>query len=103
MAKLNFSLVSPQRELFSGEVDQVDASGTEGDFGVLAGHAPFMTTLKEGRVKVYNDGDTLTFSAAITTPFPMTLEFTAKVEGDAMSGMVKAGSFGSFPITGTRA
>jgi F-type H+-transporting ATPase subunit epsilon len=61
LAKLNFSLVSPERELFSGAVDQVDASGTEGDFGVLAGHAPFMTALKEGRVKVYNDGDTLTF------------------------------------------
>jgi hypothetical protein len=49
------------------------------------------------------DGDTLTFSAAITTPFPMTLEFTAKIDGDAMSGTVKAGSFGSFPMTGTRA
>ncbi len=49
------------------------------------------------------DGDTLTFSAAITTPFPMTLEFTCKVDGDAMTGSVKAGSFGSFPLTGTRA
>lgn len=49
------------------------------------------------------DGDTLTFSAAITTPMPMTLEFTAKVEGDAMTGSVKAGAFGSFPLTGTRA
>jgi F-type H+-transporting ATPase subunit epsilon len=56
-AKLHFSLVSPQRELFSGAVDQVDAPGSEGDFGVLAGHAPFMTTLKEGRVKAYDDGD----------------------------------------------
>ena len=56
MAKLHFSLVSPERELFAGEVDQVDAPGSEGDFGVLAGHAPFMTTLKEGRVKAY-DGD----------------------------------------------
>ncbi len=53
--KLHFSLVSPERELFSGAVDQVDAPGTEGDFGVLAGHAPFMTALKEGRVTVYND------------------------------------------------
>ena len=50
--KLHFSLVSPERELFSGEVDQVDASGVEGDFGVLAGHAPFMTALKEGPVTV---------------------------------------------------
>ena len=53
--KLHFSLVSPERELFSGLVDQVDAPGSEGDFGVLAGHAPFMTALKEGRVTVYND------------------------------------------------
>ena len=54
--KLHFSLVSPERELFSGEVDQVDAPGSEGDFGVLAGHAPFMTTLREGPVTVHNDG-----------------------------------------------
>jgi F-type H+-transporting ATPase subunit epsilon len=53
--KLHFSLVSPERELFSGQVDQVDAPGSEGDFGVLAGHAPFMTALKEGRVTVYNE------------------------------------------------
>jgi F-type H+-transporting ATPase subunit epsilon len=54
--KLHFSLVAPERELFSGEVDQVDASGVEGDFGVLAHHAPFMTALKEGPVTVRNDG-----------------------------------------------
>lgn len=59
--KLHFSLVSPERELFSGEVDQVDAPGTEGDFGVLAHHAPFMTTLKEGRVKVFAGDRTLAF------------------------------------------
>jgi F-type H+-transporting ATPase subunit epsilon len=54
--RLHFSLVSPEREVFSGDVDQVDASGTEGDFGVLAGHAPFMTTLKEGFVYLYDQG-----------------------------------------------
>ncbi|MDP1642957.1 MAG: ATP synthase F1 subunit epsilon [Phenylobacterium sp.] len=54
--KLHFSLVSPERELYSGLVDQVDAPGTEGDFGVLAGHAPFMATLREGRVIVRNEG-----------------------------------------------
>jgi F-type H+-transporting ATPase subunit epsilon len=52
MAKLHFSLVAPERELFSGDVDLVQAPGTEGDFGVLAGHAPFMTTLREGKVTV---------------------------------------------------
>jgi len=50
--RFRFSLVAPERELFSGEVDQVDAPGTEGDFGVLAGHAPFMTALREGRVSI---------------------------------------------------
>ena len=60
-AKLHFSLVSPERELFAGEVDQVDAPGSVGDFGVLAGHAPFMTTLKEGRVKAYDGDVTLVF------------------------------------------
>jgi F-type H+-transporting ATPase subunit epsilon len=54
--KLHFSLVAPERELFSGLVDQVDAPGSEGGFGVLAGHAPFMTALKEGPVSVHNDG-----------------------------------------------
>jgi F-type H+-transporting ATPase subunit epsilon len=50
--KLHFSLVSPEREVFSGQVDQVVAPGVEGDFGVLAGHAPFMTVLKLGEVVV---------------------------------------------------
>lgn len=54
--KLHFSLVSPERELFSGLVDQVDAPGSEGGFGVLAGHAPFMTALKEGSLHVHNNG-----------------------------------------------
>ena len=57
--KLHFSLVSPAKELFSGEVDQVIAPGTEGEFGVLVNHAPFMTTLKNGVVRVL-DGDTVT-------------------------------------------
>lgn len=51
--KLNFSLVSPEREVFAGLVDQVDAPGVEGDFGVLPDHAPFMTALREGLVTVY--------------------------------------------------
>jgi F-type H+-transporting ATPase subunit epsilon len=56
MAKLHFSLVSPERELYAGEVDQVDAPGAEGDFGVLQGHEPFMTTLRTGRVTVTSGG-----------------------------------------------
>ncbi len=40
---LHFDLVSPERLLLSGEVDQVDLPGSEGDLGVLAGHAPMVT------------------------------------------------------------
>jgi F-type H+-transporting ATPase subunit epsilon len=83
--KLHFSLVSPERELFSGEVDQVDAPGSEGDFGVLAGHAPFMTTLKEGRVKVYVEDEATVFEVrggfADVTPDGLTIlaEYAAEV------------------------
>ncbi len=47
-------------------------------------------------------GDTLTWSINVTQPMPITLEFTAKVAGDDMSGSAKAGAFGSFPLTGKR-
>ena len=75
--KLHFSLVSPERELFSADVDQVDAPGSEGSFGVLAGHAPFMTTLKEGRVHVHIDGSERVFEVqggfADVTPNGLTI------------------------------
>ncbi|MEM6414350.1 MAG: F0F1 ATP synthase subunit epsilon [Pseudomonadota bacterium] len=50
--KLNFSLVSPERQLMSEDVDQVDVPGSEGIFGVLPNHAPFMSTLAPGVVRV---------------------------------------------------
>lgn len=59
--KLHFSLVAPEREVFSGEVDRVDAPGVEGDFGVLANHAPFMTALREGVVTVVDGSSTRVF------------------------------------------
>ncbi|HWA61514.1 MAG TPA: ATP synthase F1 subunit epsilon [Caulobacteraceae bacterium] len=82
--KLHFSLVSPERELFSGEVDQVDAQGAEGDFGVLAGHAPFMTALKEGRVTVRDAGRTWAYEVhggfADVTPEGLTILAERAVE-----------------------
>ncbi|HPA38270.1 MAG TPA: hypothetical protein PLV04_05965 [Phenylobacterium sp.] len=53
----------------------------------------------EGKVA----GDKLTWSTAITSPMPMTLEFEATVSGDSMSGNVKLGAFGSASLTGVRA
>ena len=61
MAKLHFSLVAPEQELYAGDVDQVNAPGSEGDFGVLPGHAPFMTALKEGEVTVIDGGSRRVF------------------------------------------
>ena len=54
--KLHFSLVAPEREVFNGEVDQVDAPGVEGDFGVLAGHAPLIAALRPGIMIIYREG-----------------------------------------------
>ena len=56
MASLHFELVSPEKLVFSGEVDQVDVPGIEGDFGVLAGHAPYVSTLRPGVLIVYIGG-----------------------------------------------
>ncbi|MEI9931109.1 MAG: hypothetical protein WDM89_11340 [Rhizomicrobium sp.] len=49
------------------------------------------------------DGNSVFWKNSITTPFPMTLEFTGNVDGDNISGSVKAGAFGSFPFSGKRA
>ncbi len=58
MATLHFELVSPEKLLFSGEVEQVDVPGAEGDFGVLANHAPMVATLRPGILTVHGaDGE----------------------------------------------
>src|ERR1700759_3071137 len=46
------------------------------------------------------DGNKLSWSANITSPMPMTLEFSGNVDGEKISGSVKAGAFGSFPFSG---
>jgi hypothetical protein len=49
------------------------------------------------------DGNTLTWSMKITVPMPMTLDGSATIDGDTVTGSVKAGAFGTFPLTGKRA
>jgi len=53
MSTFHFDLVSPEKIAFSGEVDQVDIPGAEGDFGVLQGHAAFMSTVRDGNLAIY--------------------------------------------------
>ena len=52
----HFDLVSPERMIFSGEVEQVDVPGVEGDFGVLAGHAPVIASIRPGILTVFAGG-----------------------------------------------
>ena len=56
MATFHFDLVSPEKVAFSGDVEQVDVPGTEGDFGVLAGHAPVVATIRPGILTVTAGG-----------------------------------------------
>ncbi len=56
MPELHLDFVSPESMLFSGAVEQVDLPGAEGDMGILAGHAPFVTTLRPGIVTIFRDG-----------------------------------------------
>ena len=53
MADLHFTLVTPERQVMADDVHMVVVPGTEGEFGVMAGHAPFMTTLRDGELAVY--------------------------------------------------
>jgi hypothetical protein len=74
---------------------KADGAGLSGTQTAMQGTQP----LTNGKV----DGNKLSWSAAITSPMPMTLEFSGTVEGDKLSGSVKAGAFGSFPFSGGRA
>lgn len=53
MAKFSFLLVMPEREVLATEADMVVVPGSEGDFGVLAGHAPLISTVRPGVLEVY--------------------------------------------------
>jgi F-type H+-transporting ATPase subunit epsilon len=59
MSTFHLDLVSPEKLLFSGEVDQVDVPGSEGEFGVLAQHAPMVATLKPGILTIVEGGQRL--------------------------------------------
>ena len=51
--RLEFELVTPERLLFSEMVEMVVVPGTEGNFGVLPGHAPLISTIRPGMIEIY--------------------------------------------------
>src|SRR5512140_4039525 len=56
--KLKVELMTPYKKVLSEEVDMITATGTLGEFGVLPGHAPFLTSLKIGELSYAKDGET---------------------------------------------
>ena len=56
MATFHLDLVAPDKLTFSGEVDQVDVPGSEGDFGILPGHAATVSLLRPGILTIYANG-----------------------------------------------
>ena len=56
--KLILSIVTPEKQLVSDEVDQVNAPGTDGDLGILFDHAPLLTNLRSGQLSYEKDGET---------------------------------------------
>jgi len=53
MADLHFELVTPEKLIRSDDVYMVVVPGAEGDFGVLSGHAPFMSTIRDAQLSIY--------------------------------------------------
>jgi hypothetical protein len=80
-----------QKSQFTIEVSGDSFTGTNaGAMGSMS--------LDNGKV----DGNTLTWTMNMTVPMPMTLEGEATVDGDSITGGVKAGAFGTFPMSGTK-
>jgi F-type H+-transporting ATPase subunit epsilon len=69
MADLHFELVTPEKLVRSEDVYMVVVPGSEGESGVMAGHAPFMTTLKNGELKVFKSAGAAPEAIAVTCGF----------------------------------
>jgi F-type H+-transporting ATPase subunit epsilon len=69
MADLHFELVTPDRLVMSDEVYMVVVPGTDGESGIMAGHAPYMTTLKNGDIAVYRNQGAQPERIAVTGGF----------------------------------
>ena len=69
MADLHFELVTPDRQVMNDDVYMVVVPGTEGESGIMAGHAPYMTTLKDGEVAVYRSPGAQPEKIAVTGGF----------------------------------
>ena len=69
MSKLHFDLVTPEKQIASRDVHMVVVPGEEGDFGVLAGHAPMMSTIRDGELAIYAEANSAPEKLAIRGGF----------------------------------
>jgi F-type H+-transporting ATPase subunit epsilon len=80
---LHFELVTPEKLLRSEDVHMVVVPGTEGDFGVLEGHAPFMSTIRDGDLQVYRAANATPERVAIRGGF-------AEVDGKGLTVLAES-------------
>ena len=95
MANLHFELVTPEKRLRSEDVYEVVVPGTEGDFGVLAGHAPLMATVRDGELTIYSAPGSVSARIRVEGGF-------AEVTEDGLTVLAeKAEDAGAAPARGT--
>ncbi len=69
MATISFDLVSPENLVFNDNVGSIIVPGKDGDIGILPGHSKVMSSLRPGRVMVYNEENNLVKSFFVSTGF----------------------------------
>ena len=69
MADLHFELVTPDKLVMSDDVHMVVVPGVEGESGIMAGHAPYMTTLRNGEIAVYRNANAQPERISVTGGF----------------------------------
>ena len=85
MADLKFELVTPDRLVMSEDVHMVVVPGTEGESGILAGHAPYMTTLRDGEIAVYRTQGAQPEKIAVTGGFAEVSERGLTVRAESVA------------------
>ena len=93
--KWNLTIKTPMGDQTGVLTLKQEGNALTGEMSGPAGTAP----IENGKV----EGDTLSWHAKVTSPMPITLEFTGKTEGDNLSGSVKLGAFGTSTFSGPAA
>ena len=99
MANLHFELVTPDRLVMSDDVYMVVVPGTEGESGIMAGHAPYMTTLKNGDIAVYRSAGGQPERIPVNGGFAEVSDKGLTVLAESAGAGLRTGSAGQIAIT----